>query len=163
MVLLIIGILLAIAIPTFFSTTKSANKTSAQANLQTALTASDAYFTEANQTFAGIDAAGNQAVSNISAIDTGMGFVSGTNSTGINSISLWTDETTSLVLVGLLGGIEGLLLHHRDEGPEQHRLGRPRHRHLVLGRSQCGPGRLCGLRYGTWYCRYPPEGSYPSA
>jgi len=37
-VLLIIGILLAIAIPTFLSVTKSANDTAAQSNLQTALT-----------------------------------------------------------------------------------------------------------------------------
>ena len=37
-VLLIIGILLAIAIPTFLSVTKTANNTAAQANLQTALT-----------------------------------------------------------------------------------------------------------------------------
>ncbi len=102
-VLLIIGILLAIAIPTFLSTTKSANKTSAQANLQTALTASDAYFTQSNQTFSGIDQP-DTTTSDISAIDTGMSFVSGTNSTGINSISLWTDGSTSLVLAAYSAG-----------------------------------------------------------
>jgi len=104
-VLLIIGILLAIAIPTFLSTTASANKTSAQANLQTALTASDAYYTEANQTYQGIDSVnGNPNISNISAVDTGMNFVSGSNSTGINSISLWTDNSTSLVLAAFSAG-----------------------------------------------------------
>lgn len=47
-VLLIIGILLAIAIPTFLSVTKSANDTAAQANLQTALTGAKTYYLQAN-------------------------------------------------------------------------------------------------------------------
>ena len=106
-VLLVIGILLAIALPTFLSTTASANKTSAQANLQTALTASDAYYTEANQTYQGIDSvSGNPNISNISAVDTGMHFVSGSNSTGINSVSLWTDSSTSLVLAAFSAGTQ---------------------------------------------------------
>jgi len=106
-VLLIIGILLAIALPTFLSTTASANKTSAQANLQTALTASDAYYTEANQTYQGIDSvSGNPNISNISAVDTGMHFISGSNSTGINSVSLWTDDSTSLVLAAFSAGTQ---------------------------------------------------------
>jgi len=97
-VLLIIGILLAIAIPTFLSVTASANRTTAEANLQTSLTAADAYFTEANQTYAGIDMVGNTTVSTISAVDTGLSFVSGSNSTGQKVVSLWTDGSTSLVL-----------------------------------------------------------------
>jgi prepilin-type N-terminal cleavage/methylation domain-containing protein len=97
-VLLIIGILLAIAIPTFLSTTKTANSTTAQSNLQTALTGANAYWTEEGQTYAGIDVAGNTDVSNISQIDTGVNYVSGTNSTGLNVVSLWTDKSTSLVL-----------------------------------------------------------------
>lgn len=97
-VLLIIGILLAIAIPTFLSTTKTANGTSAQSNLQTALTGADSYYTQANQTFSGIDSSTTTAVSNISAIDTGMTYVSGSNSTGLNVVSLWTDNSSSLVL-----------------------------------------------------------------
>jgi prepilin-type N-terminal cleavage/methylation domain-containing protein len=97
-VLLIIGILLAVAIPTFLSTTKTANSTTAQSNLQTALTRANAYWTEEGQTYAGIDVAGNTDVSNISQIDTGVNYVSGTNSTGLNVVSLWTDKSTSLVL-----------------------------------------------------------------
>ena len=105
-VLLIIGILLAIAIPTFLSTTKTAAKTAAQANLQTALTGADAYYTEANQTFAGIDSPATTAVSNISEIDTGMTYVSGVaaNSTGLNVVSLWTDGSSSLVLAAYSPG-----------------------------------------------------------
>jgi type IV pilus assembly protein PilA len=97
-VLLIIGILLAVAIPTFLSTTKTANSTTAQSNLQTALTGANAYWTEEGQTYAGIDVAGNTDVSNISQIDTGVNYVSGANSTGLNVVSLWTDKSTSLVL-----------------------------------------------------------------
>jgi type IV pilus assembly protein PilA len=54
-VLLIIGILLAIAIPTFLSVTKSANDTAAQANLQTTLTGAKTWFTQNNQTYTGVN------------------------------------------------------------------------------------------------------------
>jgi type IV pilus assembly protein PilA len=90
-VLLIIGILLAIAIPTFLSVTKSANNTAAQANLQTALTGADTFYTNANQTYSGIYVAAPTYDSDLSAIDTGLSFVSGSNSTGPSSISLWTN------------------------------------------------------------------------
>ena len=105
-VLLIIGILLAVAIPTFLSTTKSAAKTAAQANLQIALTGADAYYTQANQTYAGIDEPGNTAASSITAIDTGLTYVSGiaTNSTNENVVSLWTDGSSSLVLAAYSPG-----------------------------------------------------------
>lgn len=53
-VLLIIGILLAIAIPTFLTVTKSANNTAATSNLQTALTAADVYYTQNNTSYLGI-------------------------------------------------------------------------------------------------------------
>src|SRR5208283_1246055 len=97
-VLLIIGILLAIAIPTFLTTTKSANSTTAQANLQTALTGANAFWMQEGQTYSGIDVAGNPNVSNISEIDTGVNYVSGTNSSGLRVVSLWTDGSTSLVM-----------------------------------------------------------------
>jgi len=88
-VLLIIGILLAIAIPTFLSVTKTANNTAAQANLQTALTGADTFYTNANQTYSGIDVAG-QSVSDLTGIDVGLTFVSGYASTGPGVISLST-------------------------------------------------------------------------
>ena len=94
-VLLIIGILLAIAIPTFLSVTKSANNTAAQANLQTALTGADTYYTNANQTYSGIYVA-SATVSDLSAIDVGLTFVSGGNSLGPNSISLSTGGNGNL-------------------------------------------------------------------
>ena len=91
-VLLIIGILLAIAIPTFLSTTKTANSTSAQANLQTALTGAKSYFTQANQTYSGITT--NPNVSTVNDIDTGLTFVTGSeNSSGANVVSMTNDGT----------------------------------------------------------------------
>ena len=68
-VLLIIGILLAIAIPTFLSVTKTANNTASQANLQTALTGADTFYTANNQTYSNIMTSG-AGVSTITAIDT---------------------------------------------------------------------------------------------
>ena len=90
-VLLIIGILLAIAIPTFLSVTKGANNTAAQANLQTAFTGTNTFYVNANQTYSGIDMGTNPNVSDISQIDVGVSFVSGTNSTGANVVSLATN------------------------------------------------------------------------
>src|ERR1039457_5685934 len=78
-VLLIIGILLAIAIPTFWSVTKTANNTAEQANLQTALTGADTFYTANNQTYSGL--LGGAGVSTITAIDTGLTYVSGSAST----------------------------------------------------------------------------------
>ena|ERR1039457_1859230 len=88
-VLLIIGILLAIAIPTFLSVTKTANNTAAQANLQTALTGADTYYTSNNQTYAGLYNGGT-TVSGITAIDTGLTYVSGSATTKSNTISILT-------------------------------------------------------------------------
>ncbi len=90
-VLLIIGILLAIAIPTFLSVTRGANNTAAQANLQTALTGTNTYYTTSSQTYSGIDVGTNPQVSDISQIDVGLTFVSGTNSTQSNVVSLTTN------------------------------------------------------------------------
>ena len=103
-VLLIIGILLAIGLPTFLSTTKTANTTSAQANLQTALTGANVYFTDDHQTYSGVNVGGNPNVSDISQIDTGLTFVSGSNSTNLNIVSLWTDGSSSLVLAAYAKG-----------------------------------------------------------
>ena len=86
-VLLIIGILLAIAIPTFLSVTKTANNTAAQANLQTALTGADTFYTNNNQSYSYIMWPG-AGVSTVTAVDTGLSFVSAATSTKSNVISL---------------------------------------------------------------------------
>jgi type IV pilus assembly protein PilA len=111
-VLVVIGVLLAIAIPTFLSTTKNANNTAAQSNLQTANTASTGYYTQANQTYSNIATGGltsglggvGGGVSAISQQDNGVTFVSGAPSTAVNIISLWTDNSTSIVMASYSPG-----------------------------------------------------------
>ncbi len=91
-VLLIIGILLAIAIPTFLGVTKSANNTAAQSNLQTALTGAKAYFTANNQTYLGLENGADTNTSDIQGGDTGVSYVSGTSpSTGPHVVSANND------------------------------------------------------------------------
>ncbi|HXY45577.1 MAG TPA: prepilin-type N-terminal cleavage/methylation domain-containing protein [Acidimicrobiales bacterium] len=86
-VLLIIGILLAIAIPTFLSVTHGATNTAAQSNLQNALTGAKVYFTDTNQSYVGIETA-NGSTSDIYQIGTGLSWVSsGTSSNGPHVIS----------------------------------------------------------------------------
>jgi len=58
-VLLILAILLAIAIPTFLGVTKSANDRAAQSNLNTALVNAKAYYQTAGQTYGSGTAAAN--------------------------------------------------------------------------------------------------------
>jgi EAL domain-containing protein (putative c-di-GMP-specific phosphodiesterase class I) len=101
-VLLIIGILLAMAIPTFFVDDQD-RRQDLGAGQSGDLTGADAYWTQSGQTYAGIDEP-STTVSNISAIDTNLSYVSGTNSTGLNSVSLWTDGSTSLVLAAYSTG-----------------------------------------------------------
>jgi type IV pilus assembly protein PilA len=93
-VLLIIGILLAIAIPTFLSVTSSANNTAAQSNLQTALTGAKTFYTEQNQSYSNLcgaaqcGAASNPAV-DFAAIDTGLSSVSqATQSASPHTVSI---------------------------------------------------------------------------
>lgn len=100
-VLLIIGILLAIAIPTFLSVTRGATATAAQANLTTALTGADAYYTDGNQTYYGLMNATTAAAagaSDLSQINTGLYFVSPSNSTGPHTISIYTPNTEVLIM-----------------------------------------------------------------
>ncbi|MGD0441138.1 MAG: prepilin-type N-terminal cleavage/methylation domain-containing protein [Acidimicrobiales bacterium] len=108
-VLLIIGILLAIAIPTFLSTTKSANNTSAQADLKTALTGADTYFmTSGSQSYSYIDTASG-GTSTISTVGTGLTYVSGSaaadSSSGPRVISMYvTDNGNVIVMTALSHG-----------------------------------------------------------
>ena len=84
--MLIIGILLAIAIPTFLSVTKQANDTAAQSNLQTALTGAKTFYTQQNQTYTNIM---NASTSNIQSIDVGLSFITAASaSTGPQLISI---------------------------------------------------------------------------
>ena len=106
-VLLIIGILLAIAIPTFLSVTKGANNTAAQSNLQTALTGAKTYYTNSNQSFAGLTQTASTSTSSIQSIDTGLSYASGGASTGPHIVSTAVTGTpagTVLVLAAYANG-----------------------------------------------------------
>jgi type IV pilus assembly protein PilA len=87
-VLLIIGILLAIAIPTFLSVTRGANNSASESNLQTALTGAKVYFTNGGQSYTGVNLPGGPA-SDIQQIDTGLSFTSAT-SVGPHLVSFYT-------------------------------------------------------------------------
>ncbi|HEV8064025.1 MAG TPA: prepilin-type N-terminal cleavage/methylation domain-containing protein [Acidimicrobiales bacterium] len=96
-VLLIIGILLAIAIPTYLSIVKGANTTASQSNLTEALTGSDIYYTQ-NQSYNALTT-GASGVSDISQLDIGLSFVSAA-SPGVHAVSVFvTDAGSAVVLV----------------------------------------------------------------
>ncbi len=99
-VLLIIGILLAIAIPTFLSTTQSANNTAAQQNLKTALTGSDTFYdTVGAQSYSGLDTGGG--TSTITSIGTGL-IYSATSSTGPQVVSVYVPSGGNAVVLTAL-------------------------------------------------------------
>jgi type IV pilus assembly protein PilA len=97
-VLLIIGILLAIAIPTFLSVTKGANNTAAQSNLQNALTGAKTYYTDSNQSYQGLTTGsqGSILTSDIQQIGTGLSYVA-TLSTGPHVISYAVTGTNQVL------------------------------------------------------------------
>lgn len=98
LVMLIIGILLAIAIPTFLSITGGANNTAAQADLQTALTGSDAYYANAGQSFANLLNPAAAQASTLTQVDTGLRYVI-TNSSGPHVVSVYySSDGQALVL-----------------------------------------------------------------
>jgi type IV pilus assembly protein PilA len=102
-VLLIIGILLAIAIPTFLSITKGANGTAAQSNLKTALTGADTYYTDGNQSYT--DMVNSASYSNVDQMSLGVSFVTASSSsTGAHDISYDVVNGSALTLAAFAPG-----------------------------------------------------------
>ena len=101
-VLLILGILLAIAIPTFLTVTKSATNTAASSNLQTALTGAETYYTTNNGSYSGLLT--GTAVSNITQEGTGLSYVT-TNSTASGVVSVYqpTNDSSDVALAAWNG------------------------------------------------------------
>lgn len=93
-VLLIIGILLAIAIPTYLSVTSGAKKSAAQSNLTTALTASKAYYTNNNGTY---PSSATTLVSSLLTAGTSLQYTASA-STASNDISVDPLSSTTVVL-----------------------------------------------------------------
>lgn len=106
-VLLVIAILLAIAIPTFLGTSKAANDRGAQQNLNTALVESDSVFQTNSQSFAlgatsQYQSFGAYMATSLASNEPALGFVT-TNSTSPSKIS-----------VSVSGGGNGIVLANRS-------------------------------------------------
>jgi type IV pilus assembly protein PilA len=96
-VLLILAILLAIAIPTFLGVTKSANDRAVQSNLNTAVTNAKSYFQNSSQSYGTTGAAA--VVSVLTTQEPSIGWTTGA-STGSNSISVFVDATAATATDG---------------------------------------------------------------
>src|ERR1039458_10486139 len=90
-VLLILAILLAIAIPTFLGVTKSANDRAAQSNLNTAMLNAKAAYQSNSQTYAGVTTV------TLTSAEPSLSFVA-TNSTGQGVISVNATDGHAIVL-----------------------------------------------------------------
>jgi type IV pilus assembly protein PilA len=98
-VLLILAILLAIAIPTFLGVTGGANDRAAQSNLNTALTTAKAAETQANQSYSTITAASLQANEpSITFVDSSGG-LPGSVTTTPGPVSVYVDTTGNGVVI----------------------------------------------------------------
>jgi type IV pilus assembly protein PilA len=94
-VVLIIGILMAIAIPTFLSLTSGAKTNAAESDLTTASQDAATYFTQ-NGTYG--TAAGN-VVTNLASVDTGLNFQAGTmGASGGKNIDVVYVSGTNIIL-----------------------------------------------------------------
>jgi type IV pilus assembly protein PilA len=98
-VMLILGLLIAVAIPTFFNQKQKANDADSKAMAHTAQTAIETYATDHNGSYAGADLAALQAIEGV--VD-GSVAVSGTSATGytITVTNPVTTHTFSIVRAG---------------------------------------------------------------
>ena len=97
-VLLVIGILMAIALPTYLAVTSGANNTASQDNLQTALTGAKVYYTDGGQTYTGVTIPGGKT-SDIQQIATGLSFTTTAGSTQAHVISLYTPQRGTYIIL----------------------------------------------------------------
>ncbi len=113
--LVIIGIVVVvgIAVGAFLllkgsaSKSRSADNTAAQANLQTALTGADTFYTANNQTFAGVY--GGSGVSTITAIDTGLDYVPGAvASTDVDVVSIQSEASGADLVLTAYAPVSGV-------------------------------------------------------
>jgi type IV pilus assembly protein PilA len=117
-VLLILAILLAIAIPTFLGVTKSADDRAAQSNLNTALTNAKAAYQSNGQSYAGVDTTTLQSAEPSLSFTTGA--IPNTNSTSYVSMtvapngdgvafSAWSKAKKCWVVADNTSGVTGIL------------------------------------------------------
>jgi type IV pilus assembly protein PilA len=104
-VLLILAILLAIAIPTFLGVTKSANDRAVQSNLNTAFVNAKAAFQQNSQSYAGSAA----LVASLTTAEPSLSFITGatalTSGTAQSTVSITTStDGGAVILAGLAKG-----------------------------------------------------------
>jgi type IV pilus assembly protein PilA len=95
-VLLILAILLAIAIPTFLGVTGSANDRAAQSNLNTALTNAKSIYQQSNQAYPQGVPAAEPLAATISSNEPSLPMTTGT-SVGVGQVGAFTDTGTGVV------------------------------------------------------------------
>jgi type IV pilus assembly protein PilA len=98
-VLLIIAILLAIAIPTFLGVTGSANDRAAQSNLTNGLTEASAVYQSNNQNYTGIQAALTTSAPEFSWQAAGATPTAGSNQLGVLAVDVATSGDTQGVVI----------------------------------------------------------------
>ena len=100
-VMLILGILAAIAIPSFFNQRDKANDADAKAGVRTAQTAMETYATDNNNDYTGADAAALQAVEE-TLVDVDLTAVDGTTPAGGYTLTATSDtgNTFSIIRAG---------------------------------------------------------------
>lgn len=91
-VVLIIAILIAIAIPTFLGLRRRAQDRAAQSDLRNGFTAAKAFFTDSD-TYAGFDSVDGEAT------EPSLKWLDGTTPVAVNDVSIKVAATTNLVLV----------------------------------------------------------------
>jgi len=92
-VVLIMGILMAIAIPTFLSTTRGANNTAAKSNLTNALVDAKAYYDSNNQSYGSSPSSTSGVFTDLSSNEPSFSWVySGAVTTG-NGVSVYANST----------------------------------------------------------------------
>ena len=137
-VLLILAILLAIAIPTFLGVTGGANDRAAQSNLNTALTTAKAAETQANQSYSTITAASLQANEpSITFVDSSAGGAPGlaasvVTTPGPVSVCVASGQRAQHYLRGLLWWPPRVGDHDSGSGVCLRRHHRERRRHCVV-------------------------------
>jgi type IV pilus assembly protein PilA len=101
-VLLIIAILLAIAIPTFLGVTGSANNRATQSNLTNGITEASAVFQSNNQSFSGISAALVNSAPEFSWVAAGTQPTAGSNQISVNPVDVAASSDSQGVVMAAL-------------------------------------------------------------
>jgi type IV pilus assembly protein PilA len=104
-VLLILGVLLAVAVPSFLGASRRAGDVAAKANLEEALVEARSFFALNGESYQGIDV-GTSAASPIGRLDSGLEYLSGPSAypSAVDEVGLFEEGGTTLVLTTWVPG-----------------------------------------------------------